>query len=77
MTNPTSADPLGLLSQSGPLTRDAAQAALAQARDFMISADFLDAARLYQRVVGFDDPAVTGAAMVGLGEALHRLPAAR
>ena len=39
----------------------------------MISADFLDAARLYQRVVGFDDPAITGAAMVGLGEALHRL----
>ena len=39
----------------------------------MTTADFVDAARLYQRVVGFDDVAVTGAALVGLGEALHRL----
>jgi len=73
VTDPASSDTLGLLGQSGPLTRATAQAALAQARDFMIAADFLDAARLYQRVVGFDDPAITGAAMVGLGEALHRL----
>jgi membrane associated rhomboid family serine protease len=73
VTDPSSSDVLGLLSQSGPLTRDTAQAALAQARDLMISADFLDAARLYQRVVGFDDPTITGAAMVGLGEAMHRL----
>jgi membrane associated rhomboid family serine protease len=73
VTDPSRTDILGLLGQSGPLTRDTAQAALAQARDLMISADFLDAARLYQRVVGFDDPAITGAAMVGLGEAMHRL----
>lgn len=39
----------------------------------MATADFLDAAQLYQRVVGFNDPSITGAAMVGLGEALHRL----
>jgi hypothetical protein len=39
----------------------------------MTTADFIDAARLYQRVIGFDDVAITGAAMVGLGEALHRL----
>ena len=73
MTEPTSSDTLGLLSQTGPLTLDTAQAALAHARDLMIGADYLDAARLYQRVVGFNDPAITGAAMVGLGEALHRL----
>ena len=73
MTDRLSPDSLGVLDQSGPLTRDAAQAALARARDLMISADYLDAARLYQRVVGFNDAAVTGAAMVGLGEALHRM----
>ncbi len=39
----------------------------------MTSADFVDAARLYQRVIGFDDPAVTGAALIGLGEAWHRM----
>jgi len=73
VTDRLSPDSLGVLDQSGPLTRDAAQAALARARDLMISADYLDAARLYQRVVGFNDAAVTGAAMVGLGEALHRM----
>jgi membrane associated rhomboid family serine protease len=62
-----------LLEQSGPLSRDTAQAALAQAASLMASADFLDAARLYQRVVGFNDASITGAALVGLGEALHRL----
>jgi membrane associated rhomboid family serine protease len=62
-----------LLGQSGPLSRDTAQAALAHAAALMASADFLDAARLYQRVIGTNDVSITGAAMVGLGEALHRL----
>ena len=66
-------DASGLLSQSGPLSRDTAQAALAQAAAHMANADFLDAARLYQRVVGFNDASVTAAAMIGLGEALYRL----
>ena len=73
MTDQTPFDSRILLDQSGPLSRDTAQAALAQAADLMASADFLDAARLYQRVVGFNDASITGAAMVGLGEALHRL----
>jgi rhomboid protease GluP len=66
-------DAAGLLSQSGPLSRDTAQAALAQAAAFMANADFVDAARLYQRVVGFNDASVTAAAMIGLGEAMYRL----
>ncbi len=66
-------DATGLLTQSGPLSRDTAQAALAQAAAFMANADFLDAARLYQRVIGFNDASVTAAAMIGLGEALYRL----
>jgi membrane associated rhomboid family serine protease len=66
-------DAAGLLTQSGPLSRDTAHAALAQAAAFMANADFLDAARLYQRVVGFNDASVTAAAMIGLGEALYRL----
>ena len=37
------------------------------------SGDFRDAALRYQRVVGFDDAAVTAAALLGLGEALYRL----
>lgn len=48
-------------------------AALDRAAELMTTADFVDAGRLYQRVIGFSDPAVTAAAMLGLGEALHRL----
>ena len=39
--------------------------ALAHAAQLMSTADFLDAARLYQRVIGFNDPSITAAAMVG------------
>jgi membrane associated rhomboid family serine protease len=62
-----------LLEQSGPLTRDAALGALAQAGELLASADFGDAARLYNRVIGFNDAAITSAAMIGLGEAFHRM----
>jgi membrane associated rhomboid family serine protease len=62
-----------LLGQSGPLSRDAAEAALAHAAQLMATADFVDAARVYQRVIGFDDRSITAAAMIGLGEAFHRL----
>ena len=74
MTAPTPPfDLRATLAHDGPLPRDAAVAALDHAAQLMTSADFVDAARLYQRVIGFDDPSVTGAALVGLGEALHRL----
>ncbi len=72
MTNPIPG-PAELLAQSGPLTRAAALAALDQAAAFMSTADYREAAVLYQRVIGFDDPAVTAAAMLGFGQALHRL----
>lgn len=62
-----------VLAHDGPLSRDLAIAVLDRAARLMESADFADAGRLYQRVIGFDDPAITGAAMLGLGEALHRL----
>ena len=73
MTSEPGFDPDALLAQDGPLSRDAALAALDHAAELMTSADFVDAARLYQRVIGFNDPAVTAAALLGLGEAFHRL----
>jgi membrane associated rhomboid family serine protease len=39
----------------------------------MSSADYREAALLYQRIIGFDDPAITAAAMLGFAQALHRL----
>ena len=61
------------LASEGPLTREAALAALDRAAALIAATEFRDAARLYQRVIGFDDPSITAAAYVGLGEALYRL----
>lgn len=57
----------------GPLDRASALRLLDQGATLLASADFADAARHYRRVIGFDDAAVTAAALLGLGEALHRL----
>ena len=41
--------------------------------ELLASGDFADARRHFYRVVGFDDPAITAAALLGLGEAHYRL----
>jgi rhomboid protease GluP len=46
---------------------------LADADAALAAGDFRDAAMRYSRVIGFDDAAVTGAALIGLGEARYRL----
>jgi membrane associated rhomboid family serine protease len=66
-------DFLGTLAASGPLSRDQALAALDHAAGLMGDSRFVDAARLYQRVIGFDDPGVTAAALLGFGQAMRRL----
>jgi len=58
---------------NGPLTRDQAAGLLDRAADLLQLGEFADAAQHYRRVVGFDDPAVTGAALLGLGQAMYRL----
>ncbi|HEY5627991.1 MAG TPA: rhomboid family intramembrane serine protease [Candidatus Limnocylindrales bacterium] len=63
----------GTLAHDGPLSRTAALAALDHAAELMEQSRYLDAARLYQRVVGFDDRGVTSAALLGFGQAMHRL----
>jgi membrane associated rhomboid family serine protease len=73
VTTPADFDADVLLAHDGPLPRVAAIAALDRAAELMTGADFVDAARLYQRVIGFDDAAITAAALLGLGEAWHRL----
>ena len=73
VTQPPSFDYHGTLARDGPLTRVAALAALDHAAELMDQSRFVDAARLYQRVVGFDDHSVTAAALLGFGQAMHRL----
>jgi membrane associated rhomboid family serine protease len=57
----------------GPLDRATATDLLAQADGLLQAGEFAEAAARFQRVVGFDDPAVTGAALLGLGEAFFRM----
>jgi len=69
MSGPTTGDP----GVAGPLDRGTAEALLARA-DVLLAASEFDAARAhYARLVGFPDPVITGAALLGTGEALFRL----
>lgn len=63
----------GTLANSGPLSRDQAFAALDHAAELMADSQFIDAARLYQRIIGTDDQGITAAAMLGYGQAMQRL----
>ena len=60
-------------SRSGRLSRIEALEHLTAGDAALAAGEFRDAAVRYSRVVGFDDPAVTAAALVGLGEARYRL----
>lgn len=60
-------------SVSGPLTRDAALAHLERGGSLLASGDFNLAAVHFSRVVGFDDPEITAAGLLGLGEARYRM----
>lgn len=74
--NPATAGPIDLdaaLLTTGPLSRPVALALIERGRELLESGDFEPAARHFQRVTGFDDPAVTAAALLGLGEAAYRL----
>ena len=73
MTDRPAFDFHGTLANSGPLSREQALAALDHAAELTAASQFADAARLYQRVIGFDDRGVTAAAMLGFGQAMHRL----
>ena len=60
-------------SQPGPLDRATALAVLARADELLEAGEHEAAAAHYQRVAGFDDPAVTAGAYFGLGNALFRM----
>jgi membrane associated rhomboid family serine protease len=66
---PPSPDP----SVTGRLSREAALSLLERGGDLLAAGEFADAGAHFSRVVGFDDPAITAAALLGLGEAHYRL----
>jgi membrane associated rhomboid family serine protease len=61
------------LTTEGPLGRDTALELLRYGDELMAAGEYARAAQAYSRVSGFDDPAVTGAAWLGLGDAYYRL----
>ena len=60
-------------SVTGRLTRDRALGFLGRGNELLASGDFAEAGGYFSRVVGFDDAAITAAALLGLGEARYRL----
>ena len=60
-------------SASGRLSRDAALALIQRGTELLASGDYAEAGQHFSRVVGFDEPAITAAALLGLGEAHYRL----
>ena len=57
----------------GPLTLQAALGLLERGSELLAAGEFGGAGDHFARVVGFDDPAVTAAALMGLGEVRYRL----
>jgi membrane associated rhomboid family serine protease len=58
---------------TGRLSRDAAVTLLQRGDDLLAAGEFADASAHFLRVVGYDDPAITAAGLLGLGEAHYRL----
>ncbi len=73
MTDPAANLPGGDPNISGPLSRPAAVALLAQAWDLAMASEYEQAAAAYGRLVGNADPEVHVAALLGSAEAKYRL----
>lgn len=73
MTDPAANLPGGDPNLSGPLSRPAAVALLAQAWDLAMASEYEQAAAAYGRLVGNADPEVHVAALLGSAEARYRL----
>jgi membrane associated rhomboid family serine protease len=58
---------------TGPLSRENAAALLDQGAALLEAGDFGEALATYVRVIGFDDPEVTAAALLGSAQARYRL----
>lgn len=72
MDEPTDPTPAADRHATGPLSREAAGQLLDQGGALLATGDYPEAFATYQRVVGFDDPEVTGAALLGMAQARYR-----
>jgi membrane associated rhomboid family serine protease len=61
------------LDTDGPLSRDEARLLLDRGAELLAAGDFQQAFAHYRRVIGFDDPDVTAAALLGAGQSRYRM----
>lgn len=73
MDQPTDTTPPVDRHVSGPLDRAAAAQLLDQAAVLLEAGEYPEALASYQRVVGFDDPEVTAAGLLGMAQARYRM----
>jgi membrane associated rhomboid family serine protease len=73
MDTPRPADRPASLDVDGPLSRDEARLLLDRGAELLSSGDFAEAFRHYRRVIGFDDPEITAAALLGAGQSRYRM----
>ena len=73
MDQPPEAPPAIDPNVSGPLDRAVAGQLLDRGAALLESGDYPEALGTYQRVVGFDDPEITAAALLGMAQARYRL----
>ena len=57
----------------GPLSREEARALLDRGAELLSAGEFAEAFNHYRRVIGFDDPEVTAAALLGAAQSRFRM----
>ncbi len=73
MDSPRSPDRPASLGADGPLSRDEARLLLDRGAELLSAGEFAEAFAHYRRVIGFDDPEVTAAALLGAGQSRFRM----
>lgn len=73
MDGPSTPDRRRGLDVDGPLSREEARALLDRGAELLSAGEFNDAFNHYRRVIGFDDPEVTAAALLGAAQSRFRM----
>jgi membrane associated rhomboid family serine protease len=73
MDRPSNPDAARSIDVDGPLTREQAAAILDRGAELLSAGEFPQAFNHYRRVIGFDDPEVTAAALLGAAQSRYRM----
>jgi membrane associated rhomboid family serine protease len=73
MDDPSKRDETLALDIDGPLSREQARALLDRGAELVSAGEFGQAFNHYRRVIGFDDPEVTAAALLGAAQSRYRM----